>query len=387
MLDECRRHYSTDDVELTKIDEFEKIYTSEDAIKYYTQNGFLYRVLNAALRTQDIEVIFQFRFFINDLHNQLRNLQYTGLDQTLTLYRGQYMTYDEFEKLQQNVGKLFSFNAFLSATWDKNVALIYAGNGCEQLGKQSVLFQIVVDDKERATPFADISSYSFFKDEEEVLFSLRAAFRVEAVEKFNHRIWLVTIALKTPPDFQNNGMSHFLHVFCDHKIPLERLATILAYMGEHTKAERFIKTLLTELSVDDFRISNVYYFLAMIAHNNNNYSRCVEYQMTAQNYIESKLHSGQSDQVQTVMLDNLKIGMALLHDYSHVLAVASIQCRIAEIFRCQGNKLASVSHSKEAIKLCEKAGIPPTNPIFSRVLELIGKTWIKLKEYELAIDY
>jgi hypothetical protein len=50
------------------IDEFEMDYSSENALWWYSRDSFLYGMLNKALRTQDIDTLFLFRFFIRDIY-------------------------------------------------------------------------------------------------------------------------------------------------------------------------------------------------------------------------------------------------------------------------------------------------------------------------------
>jgi hypothetical protein len=44
--------------------EFEKNYKSAEALKFYTNDSFLYRLFNQAFRTENIDLLFIFRFFL-----------------------------------------------------------------------------------------------------------------------------------------------------------------------------------------------------------------------------------------------------------------------------------------------------------------------------------
>ena len=188
----AREFYCGNEIELNRIDDFEQNYNKTRALTWYTSDSFVYRLLNKAIRTENFDLLFACRFFIVDLHNQLDSLQtqfkehvrLCGKD-TLTLYRGQHMMMDDFEKLRDNIGKLISTNSFLSTSSCSEVAMIYAGSDVSHPTMYSVLFQITIDinasSKENQHPFADISAYSQFTDEQEVLFSLGAMFRIEDV--------------------------------------------------------------------------------------------------------------------------------------------------------------------------------------------------------------
>jgi len=55
MIDRFRIYYSSKNpVFLTKVDEFEKTYQPCDAIRWYTKDSIVYRLVNQALRTEDI---------------------------------------------------------------------------------------------------------------------------------------------------------------------------------------------------------------------------------------------------------------------------------------------------------------------------------------------
>ena len=69
----CKQYYKTNHVQLMIIKEFEKDYSSERSLWWYTRHSFLSRLLNKALRTENIDIIFKFRFFIKELYRQLKN--------------------------------------------------------------------------------------------------------------------------------------------------------------------------------------------------------------------------------------------------------------------------------------------------------------------------
>ncbi|CAF1632655.1 unnamed protein product [Didymodactylos carnosus] len=67
MLAMCRDYYRNDIHELEKIRVFSETYSSDKAIEWFTANSFIYRLLNKALRTEDVHLLHLFRFYITDL--------------------------------------------------------------------------------------------------------------------------------------------------------------------------------------------------------------------------------------------------------------------------------------------------------------------------------
>ncbi|CAF4560881.1 unnamed protein product [Didymodactylos carnosus] len=170
LLDLCRQHYDGNDEELSKINEFERCYCCEQAIWWYTRDSFLYRQLNKAFRTENIDIIFKFRFFIIDLNKQLYAMHNNYLEllrtyfNKLTVYRGQAIPTEELERLKYNIGGFISMNTFLSTTTDREIALIYAGNGSDRPTHESVLFEITIDLNALSTdkPFVNIKDLRYF---------------------------------------------------------------------------------------------------------------------------------------------------------------------------------------------------------------------------------
>lgn len=92
MLDKIRDYYQTDHHMLEKIEKFRLTYIPEKAIEWYTDESFLYKQLNKALRTKDIQLLYSFRFFVVDLCAAIeqRTVRMNDGD-TLILYRGQQL--------------------------------------------------------------------------------------------------------------------------------------------------------------------------------------------------------------------------------------------------------------------------------------------------------
>ncbi|CAF4703007.1 unnamed protein product, partial [Rotaria socialis] len=173
MMDTCRKAYSSSTVCSSKVLEFEQTYKSKDAAAWYTKDTFVYRIVNWALRTQDPDTIYKFRYYICDLHTHLVNTHPKFIStlgpeqQTLNLYRGQSMTIEEFNRCSAQA--LISMNTFLSTSEDSVVALRYAGDGTTD-SVQSVFFELEIDPKLDTKPYAYLQENVIQESEREVLF-------------------------------------------------------------------------------------------------------------------------------------------------------------------------------------------------------------------------
>lgn len=58
---------------MQRINDLEQKYGEQTPIWWYTLESFLYRMLNHALRTFDIDILVKMKFFIRDLHEQIKH--------------------------------------------------------------------------------------------------------------------------------------------------------------------------------------------------------------------------------------------------------------------------------------------------------------------------
>ena len=132
-----------------------------------------FRFINKALRTEDVEVLYHFRFYIIDLCKQLE-LKFLQLQATqigiLKLYRGLKLSRAEITSFEQNIGNLISTNGYLSTSRLRSVAYHFAKKPINREGLVCALFEYQVDlNQVKKIVVADIAQYSAFPDEAEVL--------------------------------------------------------------------------------------------------------------------------------------------------------------------------------------------------------------------------
>jgi len=68
-IEQCRIHFARNPGALKLIDDFEANYTPDKALFYYSCEGFIYRLVNRALRQQAIDGITSFRFLLHDIRD------------------------------------------------------------------------------------------------------------------------------------------------------------------------------------------------------------------------------------------------------------------------------------------------------------------------------
>ena len=200
MLQECRSFYRQHPGMLQKIDDYEKNYHPDQAINYYSQDNFLYRIINCALRTRNIDIIGKFQPYISDLYKQLNKCYQDSMRTHMkknswkpiqVVYRGQYMKETELEQLSgccRSRNSYVFLNAFGSTSLDPEIAMGFIE--CNRPGWIRCLFEIIImydyykiNILRSSQQFVDITSFTVIQNEKEVLFNVGSLFQLKHIAK------------------------------------------------------------------------------------------------------------------------------------------------------------------------------------------------------------
>ncbi|CAF5119280.1 unnamed protein product, partial [Rotaria sp. Silwood1] len=374
MIHECERQYCGNSAQLAKINEFEKTYKPSDAIHWYTRDSFVYRIINRALRTQNIDIILKFYPLIADIHDHLTTLHQHFIDvgppPVLTVYRGQKIHIDELSKITQNVGRLLSMNSFFSTGSNRILARLFAGESNQANDRLvSILYEVYIDTKVPAAPFSNIGQNSQFPDEEEFLFSVGAIFRIESADEITDdlgKVWLVRIRLVDERHEQElNDLLDHLKSHMGETSSILILAAFLFQMDDIAGAERYYTLLRDELPEDDSDQPIVLNNLGQIAHKTNRTQEALD-------LYEQALKGYAKDAVPRPYLTAITIGnIATIHYSKGDYERAEVQFRKVlelqkdcldannELFITTRNNLGAILHQRgkleEALEQYQKA--------------------------------
>ncbi|CAF1431143.1 unnamed protein product [Adineta steineri] len=260
ILNELRLQYNNDSIYEHEINKFETTYQSNDAIKWYTSDCFLYRILNQAFRTENIDLIYRYRFFFSDLYKNIQELhleqQETLLKDVDIVYRGQCINSDEFNKLCTNIGSLVVMNNFLSTSLTKELAYIYSGDGEQKPDKESIIYEIHIDNQYRLSqPFANIRDFSVFPDEDEILFVTGTVFQLQSIYSEGNR-WIVKLFLTDGklPDTDDVNQYHNIH--SKKNTTLTAFGFALLKAGQYESAEKYFQLQLLYSNAPPVRVNS-----------------------------------------------------------------------------------------------------------------------------------
>ncbi|CAF4043942.1 unnamed protein product [Rotaria sordida] len=364
MLEKCSDYYRSNNAELRKIEEFRMTYTMDKAAEWYTADSFVYRLVKKVLRTEDIELLYLFRFYIVDLCSQLeREHKKLSSTQVLTLYRGQEMPTEEFEKLQQSIGIPISPNGFFSTSRYLSVAFTFIANRHNTDKTKTVLFEITADPRLESVIFADIETYSRIQEEKEVLFSLGAVFISTHVRyDSSMNIWKVYM---TATDEGSQQANEYLK-FTQKQMEAEYSPIILfGYLlwrdvGEVDKAEKYFKILLKSLPYDHEDIPFVYHQMGNIFFEKGEWNMALDFYMKAYDLRCQRLPS-----------DHLQIASSLN--------------RIGAVYEDKQDFDQALDYWKRSFAIYQK-NYSSDHLNIARTLANIGIVFRQKKEYDNALD-
>lgn len=395
----CREEFKNKAHEISHIDDFEQNYTADRAIWWYTRPSFLYRLLNKALRVQNIDRIYNFRFFIRDLHQQLSEHQSSA---TLRVYRGQLMTKKELAVLQGSVDKFISINSFFSTSFNRELALLFVRNveDCER-----VLFQIDASPQSNGDkPFANIAQLSSFPDESEVLFMLGSIFRVANVNSEDNSLWTIHLTLSSDDDYEIKPIfEHMKNRYSHQTTDLLAFGHVLRGMGKFEEAENYYQQLLDRQSTDQPELAACYHALGIIKYEMGDYAASLKWHQKA---LQRKLCTlspndaslaSSYNSIGTIYERQKDYGRALrsFHKALTILQqafggdhpkVATCLNNIAGIYQTEKKYQEALEHNEIALKIREKH-LPADHPDLGATHSNIGVIYRCLEKYDCALKH
>jgi tetratricopeptide (TPR) repeat protein len=279
LINLCKTEYEGNHTELNNLRQFKEEYLSYNVLWWYTRETFFYKTLNAALRTQNIHMLFLFRNFILDIQRQLQNNQ---VKNPLQVYRSQLISTDELDGLKQNIGQFISINSFFSTSKDRATALFFLGDTSSRIDLKlvGVLFEIDANPEMVNTkPFADISEYSHFTNESEVLFMIGSIFRLKNIYyNDTDNVWIIETNLCSDNEFDlKQVLLHMKQQIGNGETNLQTLGKILWDMGKLDLAEKYLKRLINEYPLNGHLLASLYEDLGKIASQKRDYDMSMQW--------------------------------------------------------------------------------------------------------------
>jgi tetratricopeptide (TPR) repeat protein len=395
----CKEQYHDIDNELKIIEEFDICYSSNKALYWYMKDSFLYRKLNRSLRLQNLDILFLFRFFIQDIQQEIKKNKCIT---PIKVYRSQLMTKEEINLLKNSINCLISINSFLSTSIYRELELVFLNQSSYSNDLERVLFQIHADpSKTSLKSFAFIKCNNSFRQTEEVLFTLGSIFCLNNIHQQSDGIWIIQLTLCTDNDQQ---LKDILKPYQkNQQINILSFGNLLIKMGKLNEAEKFFMRLLNELSNNYQDIADCYYALGCIALEKKNADSSLDWHKKS---LEIKLRILKEDDSSLADSYN-SIGQIYIKksDYQQALAsylralkiimqangennlnVALCYTNIGGIYQKQENYISALECHQKALNIRQK-NLPSDHPDLGISHNNIAIIYSCRGEYDLALEH
>ncbi|CAF1462350.1 unnamed protein product [Adineta steineri] len=404
----CREVFSGNSIELKTINEFQRDYRPQNAIWWYTRECFTYKMLNQALRIMNADIIINMGFFLRDVHQQIQQLHEQQVSKygrkPFIVYRGQGLMKSDFEKLQKAKGGLMSFNNFLSTSTDKEVSLDFAGRASAEPNKVGIFFIMSIDPCLKSTPFASIKEVSYFKEEEEILFSMHTVFRVNAIKQMDkkNQLYQVELELTSDDDQQLRVLTDRIRKEAGGGTGWQRLGQLLLKIGQFNEAEELYNVLLEQTSDESVK-QHYYNQLGCVKNHQGDYQKAIWYYEKALE-IEQKTLPSNHPHLAT-SYNNIGSVYKNMGEYSKALSfyeqaleiqektlpsnhpdLANSYNNIACVFDDMGEYSKALSYYEKALEIWQKT-LPSNHPDLANSYNNIGNVYHNMGEYSKALSY
>ncbi|CAF0816398.1 unnamed protein product [Adineta steineri] len=403
-IDYCRKNNSMSPI---SIDHFETNYQAQSAIWCYTSLN-IYSMLNYALRTLDADIIITMGFFMCHLHQQIQQLHQqqfnTDHGEPFIVYRGQGLMKSDFEKLLKLKGGLMSFNNFLSTSTDKEVSLQFADCALAMPDTVGILFIMSIDPCLKSTPFASIKDESYFKEEDEILFSMHTVFRVSAIKQMDNKnqLYQVELQLTSDDDEQLRLLTDRIREEAGSGTGWQRLGNLLLKIDQFNKAEELYKVLLEQTS-DENEKQHYYNQLGYVKDEQGDYEKAIWYYEQALEIDQKTLSSTQFSLA--TPYNNIGFVYDNMGEYSKALSyhekaleiqqntlpsnhssLARSYNNIGAVYDSMGEYLKALSFYEKAFEIRQKS-LPSNHPSLATSYNNIGLVYNKMGEYSKALSF
>jgi tetratricopeptide (TPR) repeat protein len=401
MYEFCEKQYRANPQELLFLKDLKQNYSSHSPVWWYSQESFLYRMLNKALRTHQYDILYLLRVFIRDLHEQIVAKQKEdNIDQKI-LYRGQGIGKEDFDQLHKNAGGLLSISNFLSTSSNREIGLRFAHEALQNKKKVSVLMEIRVD-KKTVVPVANITDLSAYKREQEWLFSIGSVFRIGSLERLPDGIWVVPLTLTDDHDEQLNALKeHFKKSMTDRNICLN-FANLMYQLAAWRKSQYFYLMALETETVSQRR-STLFNNLALVKGELEQYDEALAYFNKSLALKEKADSNSTSDKastynnIATLYYKQNKMDQAIKYFQKAIEAcndqendseelVATLHANIATILDDQGKYEEALEKCDESLKIRIKI-FPAIHPSIASTYGTIANIMHHMKLHAKAIEY
>lgn len=410
MINYCKEQYTGNTTQLKLIEEFDRSFDSSKAVWWFTRKScFLSRMITRGLRSPEPDILYQLRFFVQEIHQQLLSEPNPSSVNGTFFYRRHLMSKEELEKLAANRGSLLCFSNFLLTTTDTDASsMSHSKKSNDNTATVPALFRIAVDSKTKFKAFANIDRlYHSPSGNNAILFSMNAVFRINSVKIDAKNVQTVDLSVVTEDDKHLRAAIHFLDRRVIDGPPLVRLTDLMAETGEYFRADQFADMIMADKSTSNelalTKLSKIYHALGTTLYKALKFDdalRVLKKSLAIQLLLRPGDHitlSPTYNNMGSIYLRQRKYDQAL-ENHKKALdlqvkspnpdpdSVASYLGNIASVYMEQKNFREALPHLKRALTVHEKMMGMRHKDLAPKYHQIGGLHW-KLQEFQTALEF
>ena len=325
-----------------------------------------------------------------------------------TVYRGQGLFHEYFDKMKKSKGGLMAFNNFLSTSFSREISIDFARQSSPDL--IAVLFVMKIDPyicEQAGISFVDVTDEGYFKGgEKEILFATHSIFRIlrmnELKDSKRNSMWEVHLTLVGENDQEMGELTRSVREEMGSRTEWDRLGWILIKIGQPEKAEGLYQLLLDRVSSDKER-GDYLLMLGWVYNDMRDYSKALSFLERSLEIYKVALPPNHPDLAKSY--NNIGNVYSDMGEYSKALSSYERSLEIKKVALPPNHRLLAISYNNigvvhydmgeysKALSSYERSleiyevAFPPNHPEFANSYNNIGLVYENMGEYSKALSY
>ena len=391
----CKSQYLNDKKQLYLIDQFDKTYSSEQAIQWWTRDCFLSDLVNKSIEKQDFDLFHEFHFILCDLRLQL---QLNPCAISMHTYRAQILSLNDINLFKNSIGNFVSIGKALLTNSNYEQTCAFLRCSSVKADYHRVLFDIQIDPPNSLNkPLSNISHFHCYSSQNLILFMFGSIFHLSGIDEDED---IITIRLENSSRYTENILKDFKEI----ETNLLKLAGIFFQRKMFDLAEKFYLELVSKTS-DDYQ-SIIYSYQQLIkiqSERTNDYERSLYYSKKILEIHQMILRDedpelandyhliGDIYSKKRMFRDAFAAYNQAVHIWIRSLGdehpkVANCYCDIANLCEQEKRYSDAVDYYQKALFIRERI-LLPYHLDLARTRQKIANVYILLRDYKQAIKY
>ena len=255
-----------------------------------------------------------------------------------------------------------SFNNFLSTSKIREVSLEYAEGTLSKTNTVGVLFQMCIDPSLSSTPFASIKGVSYFKEEEEILFSMHTIFRIGDIKQIDKKnpFYQVELTYTSDDDPQLRLLTERIREEVVIGTGWHRIGTLLLQISQFNKVEELYTVLLAQ-TYNEVEKAIYYHQLGNAKDKQGDYEKALWYYQKSLEIYQKKFPPNHP-------------------------SFAVSYGKIGSVYKSMGDCSKALSFCEKSLKIFQKV-VPPNHPSLTSSYNNIGSVYKDMGEYSKALSF